>query len=107
MASRFKKRWSTAQPVIDPDGARHASKLEKRVYEELVLLAKVEGWQLFRQVRMPLLGCAPHTHQLPLYLSIDFCLVRGDEIRFIDAKSEKRRSREWLRGQKALRATTG
>lgn len=106
---RYTRRtgWAVAQPVVDGEGLRHASKLEKRVYDRLVLQARHDGAILFRQVRFPLLSLAPTATGGPLAITVDFVLVRGEQWRVIDAKPKRRKSCEWVRGKAAFEACYG
>ncbi len=65
------------------------------------------GARLYRQVRVPLLSIAAGRRGMPLYLTVDFVVVRGDgSEEWIHAKT-RRRSREWIRGRAAAEAWLG
>jgi hypothetical protein len=103
---RRRGTFSNAQPTTS-GGIQFPSKMEARVYARL-LGELLPGQRLFRQVRFPLLSLAghPRTH-VPLYVTIDFVIVEGVRIfRLIDAKC-RRRSREWVRGKRAVEASLG
>lgn len=90
----------------------HPSKVEARVcgrLREIYDPARGAAGAIYLQVRLPLLSSSPTDSGRPLYFTIDFAIVApgGRLVRMVDAKSGRRRSREWLRGKLAAQATYG
>jgi len=108
--SRGKSKWNAKPTKVD--GIRFDSKVEAHVYERLV--RQYGKSRVYRQVRFPLLSIAPDSRRRPLYMTVDFVVKLQrfgidaiDDMEVIDAKSGKRRSREWARGKAAFESTYG
>ncbi len=113
--ARGKSTWNAKPTTVD--GIRFDSKVEARVYERLV--GEYGKENIFCHVRFPLLSGAPDSRGRALYMTVDF-VVHGRGGIFtvkgvpkpnlwmaFDAKSGKRRSREWARGRSMFTATWG
>ena len=105
-AKKSGRRWSSAKKKACAQGHAHPSKTEAAVCDRLHLEARVTEARVYTQVRLPLLALAPDANGRPLYLTIDFLVVRGFSKRYIDAKAG-RVSRDWRRGKAAFEVTYG
>ncbi len=91
---------------------RHASKTEAAVCGALHAEYEAqEGngfFSIIQQPCFPLLIIATRENDRPLYFTPDFVVwSSGRMLRVIDAKSGRRRNREWARGKAAFEATYG
>ncbi len=105
-----KTTWSNAKPTVCRIGHRHASQMEARVCGRLT--QECDDFPglgtLYQQARIPLWTLAPGKNDRPLYLTVDFVIVKdGKMVRAIDAKAKGRISRDWRRGAAAFEATYG
>ena len=119
LAKRRRGGWGVARPTMrvapaertpcEVGGHGHGSRLEARICGALADYAKRLGGVLFVQVRLPLVAAAPGPDGRPLYLTVDFAVVRPPrEWMWYDAKPRGgRRSRDWLRGARIFEATWG
>ncbi len=99
--------WSAARATVCGRGHKHPSKTEARVCDRLSAECFADGTTLYRGVRLPLLSLAPKDTGTPLYITIDFGIVKGGKlVRLIDAKT-RRKSREWARGKLACESAWG
>lgn len=105
-----KRPWSNAKKTTCAALHSHPSKVEARVCDRLRddVLREEGGAKLVRNVRLPLIastlfGC------VPLSMTVDFAVYSpsGKLLRLIDAKSGRRRSRDWARGKAVLEASFG
>ena len=102
------KSHYNAKPTDCLAGHHHPSKTEARVCEKLTQLTLETGGTLFQQPRFPLLAIAADSKNRPLYFTPDFALWRAGKLwRVWDAKSGKRRNREWATKKAAFEATYG
>lgn len=106
----WRSPFANAKPT-QVGNIKFPSKTEARVFEALLgyaLLYQAQhpgrAMRLYRGVRFPLLNIEANDRRVPLAFTIDFMLV-GDGIFIpVDAKSGKRRNREWDRGKRAFEA---
>lgn len=90
-------------------GRRHPSKVQARVCSRLRREMTSEA-RLYHDVRFPLLSIAPTDRGLSNTINVDFVIVdaRGPScMRVVDAKSGKRRSRDWPLRAAAFGTTYG
>ena len=119
LAKRRRGGWGVATPTAragtaartacEAGGHRHGSRLEARVCGALAAYVARADAVLFVQVRVPLVAAAPGPDGRPLYLTVDFAVVRPPrDWKWYDAKPRGgRRSRDWLRGARIFEATWG
>lgn len=104
-----KRRWSNARETT-VDGITFPSRVEARVYQALV--AQFGRDRVVRPRALNLWAVAPDDWRVPLSFRPDFAILASGVVfshrrptLYVDAKSGKRRSRDWRRGVAAFRAS--
>jgi hypothetical protein len=104
----FRKKWSNAVKTACDCGRTHPSKMEAAVCRRLRFeLLATPGAYILHQVRWPLPNLGPTPEGGAHFLSVDFTIVTPGGLRFVDAKSPGRVSRDWRRGAAAFRGHYG